>query len=77
MRDTQVVEGQISIIMGIYNCADTLPQAIDSILAQTYTNWQLILCDDCSTDNTYDIAKSYKEKHPEKIILIRNPIQVV
>lgn len=60
--------------MGIYNCADTLPQAIDSILAQTYTNWQLILCDDCSTDNTYDIAKSYQEKFPEKIVLIRNEV---
>ena len=69
-----MIEGQISIIMGIYNCADTLPQAIDSVLAQTYTNWQLIMCDDCSTDNTYDIAKSYEEKYPEKIILIRNEV---
>ncbi|MBR3017973.1 MAG: glycosyltransferase, partial [Clostridia bacterium] len=34
----------ISIIMGIYNCARTLPAAIDSILEQTYTNWELIMC---------------------------------
>lgn len=58
--------------MGIYNCADTLPAAIDSILAQTYTNWELILCDDASTDTTYDIAKQYRDKHPEKIILLHN-----
>lgn len=60
--------------MGIYNCADTLPQAIDSIIAQTYTDWELIMCDDCSTDDTYNVAKSYQEKYPEKIILIRNEV---
>ena len=67
-----MINEQISVIMGIYNCADTLSDAIDSILAQTYTNWQLILCDDCSTDKTYDIAKSYQERFPDKIILIQN-----
>lgn len=63
---------KISILMGIYNCAATLAEAIDSILAQTYTNWQLILCDDCSTDETYTIAEQYKKKCPEKIVLIKN-----
>ena len=65
---------KISIIMGIYNCADTLSEAIDSILSQTYTNWQLIMCDDCSTDNTYDIAVEYQSRYPEKIIVIRNDV---
>ena len=63
---------KISIIMGIYNCEKTLPEAIESILAQTYTNWELIMCDDCSTDNTYSIAKKYQEKYTDKIILVRN-----
>ncbi|MBQ8868892.1 MAG: glycosyltransferase family 2 protein [Oscillospiraceae bacterium] len=63
---------KISIIMGVYNCEETLAEAIDSLLNQTYTNWQLILCDDCSTDNTYDIAVSYQSKYPEKIIVFRN-----
>ena len=62
----------ISVLMGIYNCADTLPEAIDSILRQTYPDWQLILCDDCSTDDTYEVARSYQEQYPDKIILIRN-----
>lgn len=74
MKEISKVEGKISIIMGIYNCTDTLPEAIDSILNQTYTNWQLIMCDDCSTDNTYDVAKSYQEKYPDKIIVIKNDI---
>lgn len=65
---------KISIIMGIYNCAKTLPEAIDSILAQTYTNWELIMCDDASTDNTYEIAKRYADKYPDKIVLIQNEI---
>ncbi|MDO5436498.1 MAG: glycosyltransferase family 2 protein [Clostridia bacterium] len=63
---------KISVIMGIYNCADTLPRAIESILHQTYTNWELILCDDASQDNTYEIAEQYRDLYPDKIILIRN-----
>lgn len=58
--------------MGIYNCASTLPEAIDSILAQTYTNWELIMCDDGSSDDTYKVAESYRSKYPEKIILLQN-----
>ena len=65
---------KVSVIMGIYNCADTLPEAIDSIIAQTYTDWELIMCDDASTDNTYTVAKEYQEKYPEKIILIKNEV---
>lgn len=64
--------GKISILMGIYNCEKTLAEAIDSILAQTYTDWELILCDDCSPDGTYALAKQYADRHPEKIILLRN-----
>ena len=39
---------KVSIIMAIYNCASTLEEAIESILNQTYTNWELIMCDDGS-----------------------------
>ena len=63
---------KVSIIMGIYNCENTLAEAIDSILAQTYTNWELIMCDDGSTDGTYTLAKKYKEAFPDKIILLKN-----
>ncbi len=66
------MQPKISILMGIYNCAATLPEAIDSILAQTYPNWELILCDDGSKDDTYAVAESYRSRYPEKIILIQN-----
>ena len=58
--------------MGIYNCGSTLAQAIDSILAQTYPDWELILCDDASTDGTVAVAKRYAARYPDKIKLLRN-----
>lgn len=66
------MEPKISILMGIYNCAATLPEAIDSILAQTYPNWELILCDDGSSDDTYAVAEGYRSQYPDKIVLVRN-----
>lgn len=62
----------ISIISGIYNCAQTLEEAVDSILAQTVTDWEWILCDDASTDETFRIARHYVEKYPDRFILLRN-----
>ena len=63
---------KISILMGIYNCAETLGEAIDSILGQTYSNWELIMCDDGSSDHTYEIATDYQARYPEKIIVLQN-----
>lgn len=63
---------RVSILMAIYNCEATLPEAIDSVLSQTYEDWKLILCDDGSVDNTFAIAKTYRDKYPDKIVLIKN-----
>ncbi len=65
---------KISILMGIYNCEKTLHKAIDSILNQTYTNIELVMCDDGSKDNTYQVAKTYYEKYPDRIVLIKNEV---
>lgn len=62
----------VSIIMGIYNCAGTLSESIDSILAQTFENWELILCDDGSVDNTFAVAQGCADRHPERIRLLKN-----
>lgn len=62
---------KVSVLMGIYNCADTLKQAVDSIINQTYSNWELILCDDGSTDNTYSVASEIA-KLDNRIILLKN-----
>ena len=53
---------RISVIMGIYNCEATLAAAIESVMNQTYTDFELIMCDDGSTDGTYALALSYAEK---------------
>lgn len=62
---------KVSVLMGIYNCAETLPQAVAAIQKQTYTNWELILCDDGSTDETYKVA-SQLAAGDNRIILLRN-----
>lgn len=63
---------KVSIIMGIYNCEATLSEAIESILRQTYQEWELIMCDDGSTDSTYNVAEQYRERFSDKIILLKN-----
>lgn len=65
------MDKKVSVIMGIFNCADTLEDAVNCILNQTHTNWELILCDDGSSDNTYDAAFSLAEKD-RRIRLLRN-----
>ncbi|MCM3511380.1 glycosyltransferase family 2 protein [Carnobacterium inhibens] len=65
---------KISVIMATFNCENTIREAIDSILHQTYKDWELIVCDDCSTDNTYDILQEYEKKNPIKIKLLRNSV---
>ena len=58
--------------MGIFNCASTLPAAIHCILQQTYQNWELILCDDGSSDDTFSVAEQFCRAYPDKICLLRN-----
>lgn len=70
--DQPTVKGKVSVIMGVYNCATTIESAIQSILTQTYENWELIVCDDGSEDDTYRIAEKLKNQYPEKITLLRN-----
>lgn len=60
-------------LMPTYNKEKTLAKAIESVLMQkTDFEYKLIILDDCSTDNSNQIAKEYQEKHPNKIEIIRN-----
>ncbi|MBQ4104913.1 MAG: glycosyltransferase [Clostridia bacterium] len=65
-------KGKISVIMAVFNCADTIHQSIESIISQTYDNWEFIICDDCSTDNTLEIVREYEAKYPNKFKIIQN-----
>lgn len=59
MTETTLCSPKVSIQMCTYNRAHTIVQAIDSVLNQTYTDWELIILDDCSTDTTEEILKPY------------------
>lgn len=62
---------RISVIMGVFNCAETLVEALDSLYAQTYQDFKIIICEDGSTDDTYETAQEYASKH-DNIVLLRN-----
>lgn len=62
---------KVSVIMGIYNCADTLEEAVNCIINQTFSDWELIMCDDCSSDETYKVAQRIAEKD-KRIIVLKN-----
>lgn len=49
----------VSIIMPCYNAEHYIAESIDSVLSQTYNNWELLITDDCSTDKSVGIIKSY------------------
>lgn len=66
-----MMDYRVTIITGIYNCEDTLDEAVDSILNQTFREWKWVLCDDGSTDNTYQTAQKYADKY-NNIFLIKN-----
>ena len=61
----------ISVIMGIYNCAETLPRAVECIQNQTFSDWELIMCDDGSSDDTYEAALELA-KNDSRLVVIRN-----
>jgi glycosyltransferase involved in cell wall biosynthesis len=60
----------VSVVTPFYNTRDYLAECIESVLRQTYTNWEYILVDNCSTDGSSDIAKTYAAQFPDKIRLI-------
>ena len=61
----------ISIVLPVYNQANLVRESIESVLAQTYSNWEMIIVDDCSTDNSYQIATEYAKKD-SRIIVLQN-----
>lgn len=71
---------KIYVLMPTYNDADSIVESLDSIMMQTYTNWNLIIVDDGSTDNTKEVIKKYcqeKDKnHQIKYIYQENKDQL-
>lgn len=55
-------EKLVSIITPTYNCGKFIARTIDSVIAQTYQNWEMIIVDDCSNDNTKEVVEEYIKK---------------
>lgn len=59
----------VSVIMPSFNTGEYIAASIESVLAQTYSNWELLIVDDCSTDNTTEVICRYQDP---RIILLKN-----
>ena len=63
---------QISIIIPMYNVEEYVGECLDSILVQTFKDYEVIIVDDCSTDNSCDVVESYMSKFNGKLNLIKS-----
>lgn len=63
---------KISVIIPVYNIAEYLPCCLDSVIAQTYKNLEIILVDDGSTDNSRNIIEEYSEKDSRIVKIFKN-----
>ena len=62
MENRKVVDGLVSIIMPSWNTERFIAETIQSVIDQTYTNWELLIVDDCSSDNTDEIVASFEDE---------------
>ncbi len=62
---------KVSVVIPVYNSYKYIEETLDSVLSQTYTDFEVIVVDDGSKDKTTSIVKQYQVKHPEKVILIQ------
>ena len=60
---------KISVIVPLYNCIEYFPQCIDSILAQSFKDFEIIVVDDGSTDGSYELAEQYAKTNGNVIVL--------
>ena len=63
---------KVSVIMGIYNAADTLARALESVANQTLADVELILCDDGSEDASASVAADFAARYPGRVVLLKN-----
>src|SRR5687767_8270641 len=62
-------QAKVSIIIPFFNREEFLAESIESVLTQTYQNWELLLINDGSTDKSLEIAENFVEKYPGRIFI--------
>lgn len=68
------VQPQVSILLPTFNRASTLRRALDSVRAQSFTDWELIVADDGSTDDTFSTFQAWAAERPDRAIFLSSPI---
>lgn len=63
---------KVSIIIPSYNSEKFISNCLESIFSQTHDDLEVILVDDCSTDHSYDVMRSYEKREPRRLKLVRN-----
>lgn len=66
---TNAISPKVSVCIPVYNGSEYIAESIDSVLVQTYKDFELIVCDNCSTDNTEEIVRSFNDS---RIRYVRN-----
>lgn len=61
----------VSVIVPTFNDGQFLNACLESVLAQTFTDWEILVVDDASTDNSVEVARTFAEQHPDKIRVFR------
>ena len=64
---------RVSVVVPVYNASAFLAETIESVRSQTYPGWELVLCDDGSTDDSAEIARRYADLDPERIRCVAHP----
>jgi glycosyltransferase EpsE len=67
---------KITILLSAHNEEKTIKSSIQSIIQQTFTNWKLVIIDDCSSDGTHSIAQQYADAYPDKIYVHKNSVNM-
>ena len=67
------VRGLVSVTIPFYNRENFLSETVESVLAQTYSNWELFLVDDGSTDRSTELARTYASRFPDRIHYLEHP----
>ena len=64
---------KVSVIIPVYNAEKYISDAIESVIAQTYKNWEIVAVNDGSIDRSPEILKDYEDQYPNKIRVIHQP----
>ncbi len=72
-REDTEIPGLVSVVLNFFNAEQFMPEAVESVYAQFYSNWELLLIDDGSTDGGTDLAKTYVACDPTRVRYVQHP----